>query len=120
MVLVLAPTAGRPLGLPVALLVVLALAAPGAALFGLERGLAYGREHHRRITRSRLPEPAVRLAVGVALAALVGATGAAVGILAAGDVALSALPGHRRRRPVRGGRRSSPPAGAAASDSRGQ
>jgi len=85
------PVAAPALGLPVPMVIVLALAAPGAALLGLERGVAYGREHHRRITRSLVAEPAARLAIGVLLAALVGPMGAAIAVLLAGYLALAAV-----------------------------
>ncbi len=76
------------LSLPVGLVVALGVAAPGAALLGLQRGVAYGHEELGRVTGSLVTEPAVRLAVGVSLALAVGPIGAAVGTVAAGYAAL--------------------------------
>lgn len=85
---VLSAPLGHALGLPVPMVLALAVAAPGAGLLGLERGLAYGRRRHRTLVRSLLAEPAVRIVVGIALMTLVGAVGAAVGTVLAGYGAL--------------------------------
>jgi O-antigen/teichoic acid export membrane protein len=73
---------------PVALVVALGLAAPAAGLLSLHRGLAYGHEHHRPLVASLIAEPCVRLPLGIGLAAVAGAGGAAVATVLAGYAAL--------------------------------
>jgi O-antigen/teichoic acid export membrane protein len=75
--------------MPVSLVVALGLAAPGAGLLSLHRGLAYGYEHHRPVIASQLVEPTARLLLGVVLASIAGAGGAAVATVIAGYVALA-------------------------------
>jgi hypothetical protein len=76
------------LDLPVALVLALALAAPGAGLLGLARGLAYGLDQQRRLVRSLVTEPIVRIVAGVALTLALGTTGAAIGAVLGGYGAL--------------------------------
>ena len=67
----------------------LAAAAPAAALLGVRRGIAYGHEQLGRVTASLVTEPAVRLGVGVVLAAIAGPAGAVAGTVLAGYAALA-------------------------------
>jgi O-antigen/teichoic acid export membrane protein len=67
----------------------LAAAAPAAALLGVRRGIAYGHEQLGRVSASLVAEPAVRLGVGVVLAAIAGPAGAAAGTVLAGYAALA-------------------------------
>jgi Dolichyl-phosphate-mannose-protein mannosyltransferase len=76
------------LNLPVAMVLLLAAAAPTAGLIALDRGRLYGLGAPRRAAMSLLAEPAVRLTAGIALGALLGPTGAAAGIVLAGWAAL--------------------------------
>ncbi len=89
----------RPLaeaaGLDRSLLVALGLAAPAAALLGLVRGVAYGRERLARVSASLVVEPAARLAIGIPLALLFGPLGAAIGAVASGYAALAVCAGGR-------------------------
>jgi hypothetical protein len=95
----------RPLVLGVA------AAAPAAALLGIRRGVAYGHEQLGRVTTSLVTEPAVRLGVGVVLAAVAGPVGAVVGTVLAGYAAL-AVCWTARTRPA--GRRAAVPSRVAA------
>ena len=97
---------GGVLDLPPLLLVAAAAAAPSAGLLALDRGRLYGLGRRRRGVASLLAEPAVRLTIGIALAATLGAVGGAFAVVAAGWVALAVahLPGRQpapRRRFVR-------------------
>jgi hypothetical protein len=76
-------------GLDRPLIVALGLAAPAAAMLGLVRGVAYGRERLARVSASVVVEPATRLAVGIPLALLLGPLGAAIGAVASGYAALA-------------------------------
>ncbi len=82
-------------GLDRPLIVALGLAAPAAALLGIVRGVAYGRERLARVSASLVVEPATRLAVGIPLALLVGPLGAAIGAVASGYAALAVCAGGR-------------------------
>jgi hypothetical protein len=90
------------LGLPVALALVLAAGVPTAMPLALERGRLFGTRRHGRAAASLLVEPAVRLAAGVPLAATLGATGAALGVVAGGWAALAVAAGRRRAAGVEG------------------
>ncbi len=79
----------RALGLPIPLVLMLAVAAPGAGLLGLARGVAYGTERHDVLVRSLLTEPAVRICLGITLALVAGPVGAAVATVVAGYAALA-------------------------------
>jgi hypothetical protein len=96
------------LDVPVALLLAAAASAPTAGLIALDRGRLYGLGRNSRAVGSLLAEPAVRLALGVALAAVAGPVGAALGVVAAGWAALGVahLPGSRagKAEPTRAGR----------------
>lgn len=85
-----APWASSAFGVPAAMVVALAAAAPGAALLGLERGVLFHHRRRRSIASTLLSEPAVRLLLGVGAAVLVGPTGAAFAVTAAGYAALVA------------------------------
>lgn len=82
-------------GVPAALLIVLAAAVPLAPWLALERGRLYGVERHGRAAASLAIEPVVRLALGLPLAAGLGAVGGAVGVVLGGCAALAVT------RPVR-------------------
>jgi hypothetical protein len=85
------------LGLPVALAFVLAAGVPAAMPLALERGRLFGTQRHGQAAASLLVEPAVRLAAGVPLALALGATGAAIAVVAGGWTALAvAARGHAR------------------------
>ncbi|HWM08530.1 MAG TPA: glycosyltransferase family 39 protein [Solirubrobacteraceae bacterium] len=71
------------------LLLAAAAAAPTAGLLALDRGRLYGLGRRRRVVTSLLAEPAVRLSIGVALAALTGAAGGAIAVVLAGWAALA-------------------------------
>jgi Dolichyl-phosphate-mannose-protein mannosyltransferase len=86
-------------GLDRPLIVALGLAAPAAALLGLVRGVAYGRERLARVSASLVVEPAARLAVGIPLALLLGQLGAAIGAVASGCAALAVCAGGRAELP---------------------
>ena len=92
----LAAPASRAIGLPVAFVVALAVAAPAAPVLGFQRGIAYGRRDGRAVAASILAEPAARLALGLGLGLAIGPAGAAWGAAAGGWVALLAL--HRAGR----------------------
>jgi len=77
------------LGLPVALTFVLAAGVPAAMPLALERGRLFGAQRHGRAAASLLVEPAVRLGLGVPLAAGAGAPGAALAVVAGGWAALA-------------------------------
>ncbi|MBB4661938.1 glycosyltransferase family 39 protein [Conexibacter arvalis] len=78
------PLLSAALKLPPAIVLALAAAAPAAGPIALERGRLYGLGRGRGVVASLLAEPAVRLTLGVVLAAPLGATGGALGVAAAG------------------------------------
>lgn len=84
----LAGPLGLIAGLPTSMVLALAVAAPGAGLLGVERGLAYGHERHSGLATSLVAEPCTRLLLGLALTAAVGPLGGAIGTVAGGYVAL--------------------------------
>jgi O-antigen/teichoic acid export membrane protein len=71
------------------LLLALSVTVPVAGLLALEQGPLFAAGLHRRAVASLLLEPAVRLGLGLPLAAAVGAAGAAAGVVAAGAAALA-------------------------------
>lgn len=85
--LVLAVPLAHLLRLPVVVVLVLAATVPAAGMLALERGSLYGQGGHRRAAASLVTEPLARLSVGVALAAWLGATGGALGVVLAGYAA---------------------------------
>lgn len=87
----LAPT----LGISVALVVALATTPPLAGLLALERGRLYGERRHRRVFASLVVEPAVRLAVGIALAFGFGVAGAGMAVVFGSVAALAIAAGGR-------------------------
>jgi O-antigen/teichoic acid export membrane protein len=91
------------------LLLAAAATAPTAGLLALDRGRLYGLTRRRRVVASLLAEPAVRLTLGVALAAMAGAVGGAIAVVIAGWAALAVahLPGDA---PAEAPARDSPPA----------
>ena len=105
---------GALLDLSPLLLLAAAAAAPTAGLLALDRGRLYGLGRRRRVVARLLAEPAVRLTVGVALAAVAGAVGGAIAVVAAGWAALAVayLPPRASGIPVSGDRPSVRPAGA--------
>src|SRR5206468_11792855 len=84
-----APFLASTLHVSTTLPVVLALATPTAALLAIERGRCYGTAAHGVLVASFGAEPAVRLTLGLVLAAAFGATGAAFGVVLAGYAALA-------------------------------
>jgi O-antigen/teichoic acid export membrane protein len=122
---VLAIPLGALLDLSPVLLLAAAAAAPAAPLLALDRGRLYGLGRRTRAVGSLLAEPAVRLTLGVALAAIAGAAGGAIAVVAAGWAALAVahLPagettreaGAERRAgaETRGGAETRPPVGFA-------
>jgi O-antigen/teichoic acid export membrane protein len=86
---VLSVPLGALLDLSPLLLLAAAAAAPTAGLLALDRGRLYGLGRHGRVVGSLLAEPAVRLTVGVALAAAVGPVGGAIAVVVAGWTALA-------------------------------
>src|SRR3954469_20552 len=105
---VASPLLAALLDVPTALLLAAAASAPTAGLIALDRGRLYGLGRNGRAVGSLLAEPGVRLAIGVALAALAGPVGAAFGVVAAGWAALGLahLPGTtaHRTQPAHAGR----------------
>jgi hypothetical protein len=83
------------LDLSPALVLAAAAAAPTAGLLALDRGRLYGLGRRTRVVGSLLAEPAVRLSIGIALAALAGPVGGAIAVVLAGWAALAVahLPG---------------------------
>jgi O-antigen/teichoic acid export membrane protein len=77
---VVAAPAAAVLAIPAAMLFTLAATACIAGLLALERGRLYGERRHRRVVVSLLAEPATRLTVGLGLALMSGAQGAAIGV----------------------------------------
>jgi O-antigen/teichoic acid export membrane protein len=71
------------------LLLAAAAAAPTAPLLALDRGRLYGLGRRTRAVGSLLAEPAVRLTIGVALAAVAGPIGGAIAVVVAGWAALT-------------------------------
>jgi O-antigen/teichoic acid export membrane protein len=71
------------------ILIVAAASAPTAGLLALDRGRLYGLGRRTRVVGSLLAEPAVRLTLGVALAAVAGPVGGAVAVVMAGWAALA-------------------------------
>jgi O-antigen/teichoic acid export membrane protein len=94
------------LNLPLAMVLLLAAAAPTAGLIALDRGRLYGIGAPRRAAASLLAEPAVRLTAGIILGALIGEIGAAAGVVMAGWAALAVArpPAARRASVDRSGR----------------
>jgi hypothetical protein len=91
-----APLLAPALGLPVALVLALAAAVPGAPALALARGSLYGEGRHPRAAASLLAEPALRVALGLPLALALGPAGAAGAVVLAGYGALGvALWGRR-------------------------
>jgi Dolichyl-phosphate-mannose-protein mannosyltransferase len=96
---------GGLLDLSPPVLLAAAASAPTAGLIALYRGRLYGLGRRTRVVGSLLAEPAVRLTLGVALAAAIGPVGGALAVVAAGWAALAVawLPAHAgEQRAVRG------------------
>lgn len=90
------PVLAGAFDMPLAVVLALAAAAPGAGLLGLERGSRFGTGGHGRVAAGLVTEPAGRLALGVGAAMALGSVGAAVAVTAAGYLSLlvtSGLPG---------------------------
>lgn len=79
------------IGMPSGMVAALAVALPGAPALGALRGAAYGKRAHAALERSLLVEPAVRLGLGVVLAAVAGPVAAAVAVVAASYAAIGLL-----------------------------
>jgi len=84
-----APVLAPLVGVPVALLLVLAAGVPAAPWLALERGRLYGEARHGRVAASLAAEPAIRLALGIPLCAGMGAVGAALAVVLGGWTALA-------------------------------
>jgi hypothetical protein len=91
---------GNVLDISPALLLAAAAAAPTAGLLALDRGRLYGLGRRIRVVGSLLAEPAVRLSIGVALAAAFGAVGGAIAVVIAGWAALAVAHLPARRTPA--------------------
>lgn len=76
------------LHLPVAMVVLLGVAAPSAGPLALARGRLYGTGQHRAAAISLVIEPVARMTIGLWLTSRAGAVGGAVGVVAAGYIAL--------------------------------
>ena len=85
---VAAPWLASLLHVGIAFPLLLAAAAPGAALIALERGRLYGAGAHPQAALSLLVEPVARIVAGLALAGVAGAPGAAAGVVLGGYAAL--------------------------------
>ncbi|MFP5488263.1 MAG: glycosyltransferase family 39 protein, partial [Acidimicrobiia bacterium] len=81
------PVVSSATGLTTPLVLVLALALPGAAGLGLARGRAYATGDVRAVAGSLVAEPVARAGVGVLLMLRFGATGAAIAAVLGGYVA---------------------------------
>jgi hypothetical protein len=77
------------LDLSLAMVLAAAASAPTAGLLALDRGRLYGLGRRTRAVGSLLAEPAVRLSLGVALAAVAGPVGGALAVVVAGWAALA-------------------------------
>jgi uncharacterized membrane protein len=88
------------LHLPLAMVLLLAAAAPTAGLIALDRGRLYGVGAPRRAAASLLAEPVVRLTAGILLGTLLGEAGAAAGVVMAGWAALAVARPPATRRSV--------------------
>jgi O-antigen/teichoic acid export membrane protein len=92
----------RGLNLSVPLVLLLALAVPGAAPLAFARGRLYRTGRRRGLVASLVAEPLGRLVLGSWLAPLVGATGAGLAVVAGGYVSLAvARIAARRELPTR-------------------
>jgi O-antigen/teichoic acid export membrane protein len=86
-VLVLSRPIGAVAGLPTAMVVALAIAMPGAAALGVARGRAYAGGDIGLVATSLGVEPVVRGVLGAVLMAVLGASGAAIAVVAGGYLA---------------------------------
>jgi uncharacterized membrane protein/O-antigen/teichoic acid export membrane protein len=91
------PWVGPFLRLPIGMVVVLGLSGPALGTLALERGRLYGWQRHARLVASLVAEPAVRLLLGLGLAAVAGAVGGALGVTVAGYAALEIARRHWRQ-----------------------
>jgi O-antigen/teichoic acid export membrane protein len=88
------PWVGPALRLPVAMVVVLGLSGPALGTLALDRGRLYGWNRYAQLVASLAVEPAIRLLLGIGLAALGGAVGGALGVTVAGYGALEVARRH--------------------------
>ncbi|HEX6392526.1 MAG TPA: glycosyltransferase family 39 protein [Acidimicrobiales bacterium] len=86
------------LNVPIPMVVGLAAVLPASAPLALDRGRLYGTRRHRRLVESLVAEPAVRLSVGLSLAAWTGPVGAAAGVVIAAYTAREVARGRRHAR----------------------
>ncbi|MGH9097253.1 MAG: hypothetical protein ACRDWB_07490, partial [Acidimicrobiales bacterium] len=103
---VTSPWVGPALRLPVAMVVVLGLSGPALGTLALDRGRLYAWNRHARLVASLAVEPAVRLLLGLGLAAVGGAVGGAFGVTVAGYAALEIARRHWNDRQPSGAERS--------------
>ena len=82
------PVTSSLLQLPPAMLILTAITVAAAPFLALERGPLHGFSMNGRVSLTLVVEPAVRLAVGIPLAAALGAVGGAAGVVVAGYAAL--------------------------------
>lgn len=97
-----APLGSGLLGLPPEVVVLVGASIAGAPFIALERGPLHGLSMNGRVALTLVAEPAIRLAVGLPLAARLGAVGGAAGVVLGGYAAL-AIAAYRRHGDPRGG-----------------
>lgn len=83
-----APVATSLLDLPSGMVILTAITVAAAPFLALERGPLHAWSMNGRVSLTLVVEPAVRLAIGVPLAAAFGAVGGAAGVVLAGYAAL--------------------------------
>ncbi|HEX6301458.1 MAG TPA: hypothetical protein VF148_13415 [Acidimicrobiia bacterium] len=93
------PVTSSLLELPPGMLFLTAITVAAAPFLALERGPLHGFSMNGRVSLTLVVEPAIRLAVGIPLAAAFGAVGGAAGVVLAGYAALGVAAVRRRGDP---------------------
>ena len=93
------PVTSSLLELPPGMLFLTAITVAAAPFLALERGPLHGFSMNGRVSLTLVVEPAIRLAVGIPLAAAFGAVGGAAGVVLAGYAALGVAAARRRGDP---------------------